>query len=63
MRKDVARLLDRLAAAEAATGDGRDEAWHSARKAAKRLRYTAEALEPAAGKPARRIDIKYTKPE
>ena len=55
VRKDVARLLDRLAAAETATGDGRDEAWHSARKAAKRLRYTAEALEPAAGKPARRL--------
>ena len=55
VHKDVTRLLDRLAAAEAATGDGRDEAWHSARKAAKRLRYTAEALEPAAGKPARRL--------
>ncbi len=55
VHKDVARLLDRLATAEAATGAGRDEAWHAARKAAKRLRYTAEALEPAAGKPARRL--------
>ena len=55
VRKDVERLLDRLTAAQDATGPGRDDAWHAARKAAKRLRYTAEALEPAGGKRSRRL--------
>ncbi|MCM3515202.1 CYTH and CHAD domain-containing protein [Nocardioides sp. P86] len=32
-----------------------EEAWHDARKAAKRLRYAAEVLEPAWGKRARRL--------
>lgn len=32
-----------------------DEAWHDVRKAAKRLRYACEAVEPVWGKPARRL--------
>ena len=35
--------------------DDRNAALHKTRKAAKRLRYTAEAVEPVFGKPARRI--------
>ncbi|MFL6127815.1 MAG: CHAD domain-containing protein [Mycobacteriales bacterium] len=34
---------------------GRDEALHEARKAAKEARYAAEAAEPAAGEPAKRL--------
>ena len=36
-------------------GEGRDEALHETRKAAKRLRYATEAAEPAVGKPAKRL--------
>jgi CHAD domain-containing protein len=37
------------------SGDSRDVALHEARKAAKRLRYAIEAVEPAVGKPATRL--------
>jgi CHAD domain-containing protein len=36
-------------------GQERDAQWHEARKAAKRLRYTAEAATPVLGKPADRL--------
>ena len=39
--------------ADALTGAGRDVELHEARKAAKRLRYAAEAAAPAAGKQAK----------
>jgi CHAD domain-containing protein len=38
-----------------APGSGRDHAYHQARKAAKRLRYAAEAVEPVYGKDAARL--------
>lgn len=41
--------------AEAALASGEDEHLHDTRKAAKRARYTAEALSPSLGKPARRL--------
>jgi CHAD domain-containing protein len=37
------------------SGDERNEQWHAARKAAKRLRYAAEAAAPVLGKPADRL--------
>ena len=37
-------------------GEHRDLALRETRKAAKRLRYAAEAAEPAVGKPARRLE-------
>lgn len=55
IRKDVDRVLHRMTVAESAPDGARTEAWHAARKAVKRLRYAAEALEPAAGKDARRL--------
>jgi CHAD domain-containing protein len=49
----LARRMDR--ALDMPSGSERDAAIHSARKAAKRLRYAAEAARPALGKPARRL--------
>lgn len=37
------------------SGDERNEQWHAARKAAKRLRYAAEAAAPVLGRPAERL--------
>ncbi|TDC19780.1 CHAD domain-containing protein, partial [Streptomyces sp. 8K308] len=55
MRRDRDRLARRLRTAYATpAGPERDAALHSARKAAKRARYAAEAAVPAVGKPARR---------
>ncbi|MFG2665293.1 CHAD domain-containing protein [Streptomyces sp. NPDC048387] len=54
--RDWDRLGDRVAAALALDpGEERDRALHEARKAAKRVRYAAEAAAPALGKPARRL--------
>ncbi|MFE1551964.1 CHAD domain-containing protein [Streptomyces sp. NPDC058718] len=54
--KDHARLAGRVDRALALDpGQDRDLALHSARKAAKRARYAAEAAAPALGKPARRL--------
>ncbi|MGW7329592.1 CYTH and CHAD domain-containing protein [Streptomyces sp. NPDC054840] len=53
---DYERLADRIDKALAlAPGHERDLALHSARKAAKRSRYAAEAAVPALGKPAKRL--------
>ncbi|MFI6701137.1 CHAD domain-containing protein [Streptomyces sp. NPDC050509] len=50
------RLADRIDGALAMPpGPGRDLALHEARKAAKRVRYAAEAAVPALGKPAKRF--------
>ncbi|MGF7236876.1 MAG: CHAD domain-containing protein [Frankia sp.] len=46
----LTRKIDRIRAAE--PGADRDEAFHSARKQAKRLRYAAEAVTPLWGEPA-----------
>ncbi|MYW07205.1 CHAD domain-containing protein, partial [Streptomyces sp. SID2563] len=55
VRKDHKRLAGRVAhALESAPGPDRDAALHSARKAAKRARYAAEAARPALGKPAKK---------
>lgn len=54
--KDYRRLAGRVEAALAApAGPERDEALHSARKAAKRVRYAAEAAGPALGGPAKKF--------
>ncbi|KAA6221912.1 CHAD domain-containing protein [Streptomyces albofaciens JCM 4342] len=54
--KEYRRLAGRVAAAMAApAGPERDEALHSARKAAKRVRYAAEAAGPALGGPAEKF--------
>lgn len=42
-------------AAHSQPGPSRDVAYHQARKAAKRARYTGEAVSPALGRPARRF--------
>ncbi|MDI5969028.1 CYTH and CHAD domain-containing protein [Streptomyces sp. SL13] len=51
------RAADRRSGRALATGPGpeRDRALHSARKAAKRLRYAAETARPVVGGPARRL--------
>lgn len=49
----LARRVEHALATEA--GPGRDTALHEARKAAKRVRYAAEAAKPALGKPAKRF--------
>ncbi|MGW1224727.1 CYTH and CHAD domain-containing protein [Streptomyces sp. NPDC001478] len=55
VRKDHKRLAGRVAhARELPPGPDRDAALHSARKAAKRARYAAEAARPALGKPAKK---------
>ncbi|WP_330238745.1 CYTH and CHAD domain-containing protein [Streptomyces sp. NBC_00525] len=54
-RKDHKRLAGRIAyARELPAGPDRDAALHSARKAAKRARYAAEAARPALGRPAKK---------
>ncbi|MFJ8859830.1 CHAD domain-containing protein [Streptomyces sp. NPDC102451] len=54
--KDYARLATRVGhALEQHPGQERDVAMHEARKAAKRVRYAAEAARPALGKPAKRF--------
>ncbi|MGW1837815.1 CHAD domain-containing protein [Streptomyces sp. NPDC002067] len=53
--KDFRRLSGRMRRAlDAPPGPERDRALHEARKAAKRLRYAAEAARPALGRPAAR---------
>jgi CHAD domain-containing protein len=52
-RRRLGRRMRRAAATSA--GPDRDTALHEARKAAKHARYTAEAVSPAFGKPARRF--------
>ncbi|GGU56586.1 CHAD domain-containing protein [Streptomyces albospinus] len=54
--KDYRRLAGRVETALGTpAGPARDEALHSARKAAKRTRYAAEAAQPALGRPARKF--------
>jgi CHAD domain-containing protein len=56
VRKDHRRVVRRLEAALAEDDPAvRDPLLHEARKAAKRLRYAAEAVAPAVGKPAVRL--------
>jgi CHAD domain-containing protein len=60
MAKAVLKEFDRLAgrmdtALTLPSGDERDAALHEARKAAKRVRYAAEAARGALGKPAKRL--------
>lgn len=55
VRKDHKRLAGRVAhALGLLAGPDRDAALHSARKAAKRARYAAEAARPVLGKPAKK---------
>ncbi|MFD9814823.1 CHAD domain-containing protein [Streptomyces sp. NPDC059080] len=55
LRKDFRRLSGRMRRArDAPPGPERDQALHEARKAAKRLRYGAEAARPALGRAAAR---------
>lgn len=49
LRREVTRLADAAAAAEHCHGRAHDEALHTVRKAAKRLRYAAEAVRPRFG--------------
>jgi CHAD domain-containing protein len=61
LRKDWKRLRRRVEEVEdVETAEDRDLAMHEARKAAKRLRYGAESLQPAWGKDAKRL-VKATK--
>ncbi|MDF6045990.1 CYTH and CHAD domain-containing protein [Streptomyces sp. JH14] len=54
--KEYDRLVQRMdRALDMPSGSERDATIHHARKAAKRLRYAAEAARPALGKPARRL--------
>lgn len=54
--KDYERLATRIGhALERDPGEERDVAMHEARKAAKRVRYAAEAARPALGKPAKKF--------
>ncbi|MGW0787343.1 CYTH and CHAD domain-containing protein [Streptomyces sp. NPDC002911] len=54
--KDYERLATRVGQAlDQPPGEDRDVAMHEARKAAKRVRYAAEAARPALGKPAKRF--------
>ncbi|MFJ8748565.1 CHAD domain-containing protein [Streptomyces sp. NPDC102441] len=54
--KDYERLAGRVGdALEQRPGGERDVAMHEARKAAKRVRYAAEAARPALGKPAKKF--------
>lgn len=54
-RRAYRRLRRDLARVPAADGEARDAALHEARKAAKRLRYTCEAVVPVHGRRARRL--------
>ncbi|MFJ9788133.1 CYTH and CHAD domain-containing protein [Streptomyces globosus] len=56
VRREYDRLAGRITEALALdSGPDRDTALHTARKAAKRARYAAEAAEPVLGKPAKRL--------
>ncbi|WP_424213793.1 CHAD domain-containing protein [Streptomyces sp. BI20] len=56
VRRAHGKLLDRLdTALDLPAGPARDLALHEARKAAKRLRYAAEAARPALGAPAKQL--------
>lgn len=56
VRRDLARLLARAEHTTAATDErARVESLHEVRKAAKRLRYAAEAARPVTGKHVRRV--------
>lgn len=55
VRKELRRVEERVAVAQESDGDGHDEAVHAARRAAKRLRYAAEVLEPVWGSDAKRL--------
>lgn len=64
--KSAARAYRRVAsrmrhALRQPAGAHRDIALHEARKAAKRLRYTTEAIKPAVGKPAKRLQRRLKK--
>jgi CHAD domain-containing protein len=56
MAKEKRRLRRKVAALEEQPGDPRDVALHDIRKAAKRVRYAAEAASPVAGKKAGRTE-------
>lgn len=59
--KEYRRLAGRIRhAQEQPPGPGRDTALHDARKAAKRVRYAAEAARPALGRPAERFAARMT---
>jgi CHAD domain-containing protein len=58
IRKTHRRVVRRWAAAQEAPPDERSELLHSARKAAKRLRYACEVAEPTLGKRARRLRLR-----
>jgi CHAD domain-containing protein len=60
MQKSGKRLRRRVASAQRLTGDARELALHDVRKAAKRVRYTAEVASAVAGKPAARL-VRTTK--
>ncbi|MBV8993749.1 MAG: CYTH and CHAD domain-containing protein [Pseudonocardiales bacterium] len=56
VRRAYRRVESRMADADRqAPGDSRDLALHETRKAAKRLRYATEAVQPTLGKPATRL--------
>ncbi|TSE01090.1 CHAD domain-containing protein [Skermania sp. ID1734] len=55
LRKDYRHLRDRVRAEFASTPQNRLDALHAVRKAAKRLRYAAEAASPVLGEPAERV--------
>ena len=56
VRRAYRRVKSRMADADQEpSGDSRDLALHETRKAAKRLRYATEAVEPTLGKPATRL--------
>jgi len=62
VRRTRRRLRRRMhRAANAPAGPDRDTALHEARKAAKHARYSAEAVSPAFGKPARRFGQRVKK--
>jgi CHAD domain-containing protein len=53
--QDRKRLQARVRAVRKSDPAGSEEAWHDVRKAAKRLRYAAEVLEPTRGRKAKRV--------
>lgn len=55
VRRTYRRVESSMADADRQSGDQRDLALHETRKAAKRLRYATEAVQPTMGKPAARL--------
>jgi CHAD domain-containing protein len=55
VRRTYRRVESSMADADRQSGGQRDLALHETRKAAKRLRYATEAVEPTVGKPAARL--------